>query len=1405
MRKSFLCLVLFLFVCIQSNTEAVLTHRYSFTNGETVAVDSVGGQNGTLENGAAISGNAVQLDGSNDYVNLPAAGIAINTFEAITLEMWSTQPTTNQNYSMTACFGGTWPNGLGQDYIMIATTRGDNVSRGAIANTPDSVEPWNDEVGVNGPELNDGLEHQYVLTISNTELAYYIDGQLLGTASMGATTISETSTQYAYLGRSVYTGDIRVNCSINEFRIYNSALTPEEVSQHYGDGPDVVGPVLVHRYSFTNGDTTAVDSVGGQDGTLENGAAISNNAVQLDGLNDYVNLPDGLITGYTAISFEAWFTCSASNGTWSRVWDFGDTNSLTGFGRDCLFFTPKSGSNTFRYAISDADPGFDHEESIETSPTAMGVPVYVAVVHNSTTGEVELYVNGVPAASGTFSIPLSSVNNVYSYLGRSTYNADSKLNGSIDEFRIYSSALTPGQIAQHYTYGPDLIGESLLVIQESNGATEVIEGNSTPDTYTIALSSQPDSDVTLTVDPDEQLDIGNGRGGPVIILFTPQDWRTPRIVTVRAYDDSVLESDPHTGIISHFVSSSDPNFNNKLLPSVRVNIGENECGAWGFLYSDYDFDCFVNFKDFALFALHWLSQFNNDNLEIFSDDWLQTTQPYDPNAEHGPIQDPQEYLLIEPNEVLHQIDEKVYGHFLEHIYHSANGGLWGELVWNRSLEQWPGGVGTWSIEGDELVQSSLNTDVRLLFGDTSWQNYEYTLEAKKTGGSEGFLIIFRANGDNFYWCNLGGWANTKHALEKSVTGPSRGIVGPQVTGSIATDFWYIIRIRCEANRFRVWLNDELIIDYTDNNNAHLSGQVGVGTWATTARFRNIVVKDLSGNTLFSGLPSVGSTQAVPTYWTGYGNSSFYLNTSALNSDFCLQINKNDSAESGIEQTPFNIKVQQYTGSVWARGTATGSMVVRLLDGPTVLGQSILPAPNANWTEYPFSITPSEPELDATLQVGVSGSGTLYLDQISMMGQDSIAMGGYRPDLLQAVDDLRPPVIRWPGGYFAEMYRWKSGIGPQSERIKYPFFVWGDLEVNSYGTDEFIAMCRIVGAEPLMVINIGNHDSAEKRPEYIQEALDWIEYCNGPAYSNWGSVRAANGHPEPYNVKYWEISNETWFMGAAGYSQAVQEFVPPMRAKDPNIKIAVCGSGGFNQSWNQTMINNCASIIDYISIHHYESPDAYQYGPTNMEAYIDELGDIIAASANPNIKVDMSEWNAQSTDWRTGLYAGGLLNAFEKNGDVFEIGGPALFLRHLSATDWDNAFINFDHTGWFPAPNYVVMKLWRDNYAKYRIAMTGSLGGLNAVATKSADANQIYFKVVNPTDQDIPVKLVISDSFDVGSASLKLVAPGSLSARNTLANPDAVHTEALFVSMSNQTIRFTMPPLSAGVVKVSRKE
>jgi alpha-N-arabinofuranosidase len=163
-------------------------------------------------------------------------------------------------------------------------------------------------------------------------------------------------------------------------------------------------------------------------------------------------------------------------------------------------------------------------------------------------------------------------------------------------------------------------------------------------------------------------------------------------------------------------------------------------------------------------------------------------------------------------------------------------------------------------------------------------------------------------------------------------------------------------------------------------------------------------------------------------------------------------------------------------------------------------------------------------------------------------------------------------------------------------------------------------------------------------------------------------------------------------------------------------------------------------------------------------------EFIADSPNPKVGLAVTEWNAQSTDWRTGLFAAGLLNVFERQ-DAVRMATPALFLRRVDAPAWDNAFINHDHVSWFPAPNYVVMQLYRQHYQPNRVQLI-SLGSLNAVATASADGKTVVLKVVNAQPEDVTCTLQIVAPFKPKTGRRWTVQAG-LEDRNTLAEPHKI--------------------------------
>lgn len=216
----------------------------------------------------------------------------------------------------------------------------------------------------------------------------------------------------------------------------------------------ILAPTLAHRYSFTS---DASDSIGGPAwrATLYGNAVISGGQVTFDGTNgSFAQLPAGILANYDAVTVEAWASFGV-NGSWCRVFDFGDQNA-SGQGRDYILFTPHSGNGDARISISDADPGLNHEQ-IAAAPGVLDgqTNVHLAAVFYPAVNVEALYLNGnLAALNSGMTIPLSAVVDNLNYVGRSLYTGDAWLKGSIDELRIYQGALSASQIAINYSAGP---------------------------------------------------------------------------------------------------------------------------------------------------------------------------------------------------------------------------------------------------------------------------------------------------------------------------------------------------------------------------------------------------------------------------------------------------------------------------------------------------------------------------------------------------------------------------------------------------------------------------------------------------------------------------------------------------------------------------------------------------------------------------------------------------------------------------------------------------------------------------------------------------------------------------------------------------------------------------------------
>lgn len=232
---------------------------------------------------------------------------------------------------------------------------------------------------------------------------------------------------------------------------------------------------ITHRYTFNDG--TANDSVGTAHGTFQNGPTVTfDGQVALDGANDYVSLPGPAIAvnGYSAITLEAWFTINAAP-AWQRLWDFGATDAGTNLGYNYIFYSPSSGATPAdnRAVISDTNPGYNSEELASAgSPLATGIEHHVAVtIANG--GSMTVYRNGVQTGTVALTKSLATVDNALALLGESTYPGDANLNGRIDEFRIYNTALSATEVLNSYNAGQTFKPTLVLDVNPTTGATQL--------------------------------------------------------------------------------------------------------------------------------------------------------------------------------------------------------------------------------------------------------------------------------------------------------------------------------------------------------------------------------------------------------------------------------------------------------------------------------------------------------------------------------------------------------------------------------------------------------------------------------------------------------------------------------------------------------------------------------------------------------------------------------------------------------------------------------------------------------------------------------------------------------------------------------------------------------------------
>lgn len=299
--------------------------------------------------------------------------------------------------------------------------------------------------------------------------------------------------------------------------------------------------------------------------------------------------------------------------------------------------------------------------------------------------------------------------------------------------------------------------------------------------------------------------------------------------------------------------------------------------------------------------------------------------------------------------------------------------------------------------------------------------------------------------------------------------------------------------------------------------------------------------------------------------------------------------------------------------------------------------------------------------------------------------------GFRTDVLAAVRELAPTILRWPGGNFVSGYHWMDGVGPKELRPCVKNIAWGSCEPNHFGTDEYIDYCRLTDAEPFICTNMGTGT--------IEEARNWVEYCNAPTGTYFADLRAKHGHEQPFGVKYWGIGNEMngpWQIGqldALDYAKKAREAAKLMKWADPSIRTIVAGDCTDDPccvDWDRTLLDYMAHETDCISIHMYarnwENNFAQFMATSQRIAHKINLTNALIDTAmhktgkKERIKICFDEWNVfyredstanrgnlieERYNFEDALVCAEFLNAFVNHCDTLETANQSALVNAVA--------------------------------------------------------------------------------------------------------------------------------------------
>lgn len=498
----------------------------------------------------------------------------------------------------------------------------------------------------------------------------------------------------------------------------------------------------------------------------------------------------------------------------------------------------------------------------------------------------------------------------------------------------------------------------------------------------------------------------------------------------------------------------------------------------------------------------------------------------------------------------------------------------------------------------------------------------------------------------------------------------------------------------------------------------------------------------------------------------------------------------------------------------------GKIRVELVNSKNdVIAKQVINITNNKWQKLTATLTSPQTDAKGLMRVYLEkGSESVDLDHISLFPEDN--WNGLRADLVQDLADLKPGIFRFPGGCIVEgtdldtRYEWKNSVGapenrPLNEnrwRDTFPHRLFPNYYQSlGLGFYEYFLLSEKIGAEPLPILSVGlacQYQNDDKDPNahvavkdlqsYIDDALDLIEFANGPVTSKWGKLRADMGHPAPFNLKQIGIGNEQW---GPMYPERLQKFMEQIHAKYPKIKI--CGSSGpsadgkdFDYGWEQMRKLG----VDMVDEHYYKSPEWFRSNASRYDKYDRKGPKVFAGEYAAHAENDPNSWEAA-------LSEAAFMTGLERNADVVYQATYAPLFAHVEGWQWRPDLIWFDNLSSVRSANYYVQQLYGENKGTNVLKLTengkavAGENGLYATACFDKATKSYIVKIANTSNEAKEINVTFNGIKKLNPGKVTVLHADDIQAENKIDNKNVVVPVVSDAQVQGNVLNVKMKPNS----------